>query len=146
MGTINSKSAARKRVREAQLKANEAREERERENVDDAASLLVDLGRLAVVQEWEQARILEIQAEAERRRDTHRQAAGIAVARMQGRGESLTEIAELAGVKLGSIRAMLKAASVHTGAVPQALGKGDDAAAAGGGGGRAGHEWRYGAR
>jgi hypothetical protein len=41
MGTINSKSAARKRVREAQLKANEAREERERKNVDDAASLLV---------------------------------------------------------------------------------------------------------
>jgi hypothetical protein len=35
---INSKSAARKKVREAQMKANEARLEREHHNVDDAAS------------------------------------------------------------------------------------------------------------
>lgn len=63
MVNINSKSAARKRVREAQIKANEARLERERQNVDDAASFLVELGRLAAVDEWEQNRILEIRAE-----------------------------------------------------------------------------------
>lgn len=131
MGTINSKSAARRRVREAQLRANEARVECERQNVDDAASLLVELGRLAAVEEWEATRILEIRAEAERRRNTHRQAGGIAVARMQGRGESLAAIAELAGVKVGSVRMMLKAASAHTGAAVQALGEGNGAAAPG---------------
>lgn len=107
----------------------------ERQNVDDAASLLVELGRLAAVEEWEATRILEIRAEAERRRHTHRQAGGIAVARMQGRGESLAAIAELAGVKVGSVRMMLKAASAHTGAAPLALGANgvtahDDGAAA----------------
>lgn len=100
---INSKSAARKRVREAQHKANEARLERERQNVDDAASFLVELGRLAAVDEWERNRILEIRAEGERRRHEHRQAGATAVARMQGRGESLTAIAELAGVKVGEV-------------------------------------------
>jgi hypothetical protein len=73
MVNINSKSEARKRVREVQLKANEARLERERQNVDDAAWLLVELGRLAGVDEWERNRILEIRAEGERRRHEHRQ-------------------------------------------------------------------------
>jgi hypothetical protein len=44
MANIKSKTEARKKVREAQAKANEARQERERHNVDDAASFLVELG------------------------------------------------------------------------------------------------------
>ena len=51
---INSKTQARKKVREAQARANEPRQERERLNVEDAASFLVELGRLAAVDEWEQ--------------------------------------------------------------------------------------------
>ena len=53
MANINSKTEARKKVREAQAGANEARLQRERQNVDDAASFLVELGRLAAVDEWE---------------------------------------------------------------------------------------------
>jgi hypothetical protein len=70
--------------------------ERERQNVDDAASFLVELGRLAAVDEWEQGRRVEIRAEGERRRHEHRQAGAAAIARMQQRGETLTGIAELA--------------------------------------------------
>ena len=73
MANINSKNTARKKVREAQARANEAQLERERLNVDDAASLLVELGRLAAVDEWEQGRVAEIHAEGERRRHEHRQ-------------------------------------------------------------------------
>ncbi len=119
---INSKSAARKRVREAQHKANEARLERERQNVDDAASFLVELGRLAAVDEWERNRILEIRAEGERRRHEHRQAGATAVTRLQGRGESLTAIAELARVKVGEVRAVLKAADAQAASRADALG------------------------
>jgi hypothetical protein len=46
MVNISSKADARKRVREAQNKANEARAERERQNVDDTASFVVEFGRL----------------------------------------------------------------------------------------------------
>ena len=83
MANINSKTEARKKVREAQAKANEARQERERHNVDDAASFLVELGRLAAVDEWEQGRVAEIRAEGQRRRHEHRQAGAAAVSRMQ---------------------------------------------------------------
>jgi hypothetical protein len=128
MVNINSKTQARKRVREAQIKANEARIERERQNVDDAASFLVELGRLAAVDEWQQNRILEVRAEGERRRHEHRQAGAAAVARMQERGETPAAIVELAGVKVGQVRAVLMAANARPSARPDALGATDGAA------------------
>lgn len=39
---------------------------RERQNVDDATSLLVELGHLTARDEWQQNRILEIRSEGER--------------------------------------------------------------------------------
>ena len=122
MANINSKTEARKKVREAQAKANEARQERERHNVDDAASFLVELGRLAAVDEWEQGRVAEIRAEGERRRHEHRLEGAAAVSRMLDRGESLTAIAELAGVKVSEVRAVLKSAGAQPVAPPDALG------------------------
>ncbi|MGO9154474.1 hypothetical protein [Mycobacterium sp.] len=113
MANINSKNAARKKVRQAQARANEARQERERLNVDDAASFLVELGRLAAVDEWEQGRVAEIRAEGERRRHEHRQGGAAAVSRMLDRGETLTAIAELAGVKVSDVRAVLKSAGAQ---------------------------------
>ena len=122
MANINSKTEARKEVREAQAKANEARQERERQNVDDAAVFLVELGRLAAVDEWEQGRVAEIRAEAERRRHEHRQEGAAAVSRMVDRGETLTAIAELAGAKVGEVRAVLKSVGAQPVAPPDALG------------------------
>jgi hypothetical protein len=121
MANINSKNAARKKVREAQARANEARQERERQNVDDAAVFLVELGRLAAVDEWEQGRVAEIRAEGERRRHEHRQEGAAAVSRMLDRGKTLTAIAELAGVKVGEVRAVLKSAGAQPGAARDAL-------------------------
>src|SRR5271154_2523180 len=130
MANINSKTEARKKVREAQAKANEARQERERHNVDDAASFMVELGRLAAVDEWEQGRVAEIRAEGERRRHEHRQAGAAAVFRMQDRGETLTATAELAGVKVRDVRAILKSEGAQPVAVPDALGAPGAASAA----------------
>jgi hypothetical protein len=108
MANINSKNAARKKVREAQARANEARQECERLNVDDTASFLVELGRLAAVDEWEQDRIEAIRAEGNRRRHGHRRTGAAALSRMVDRGETLTAIAKLAGVKVREVRAVLK--------------------------------------
>jgi hypothetical protein len=130
MANIKSKTEARKKVREAQARANEARLERERQNVDDAASLLVELGRLAAVDEWEQGRIVEIRAEGERRRHEHRQAGAAAMSRMLDRGETLTAIAELAGVKVSEVRAVLKSAGAQPVTPPDALGAPGAASAA----------------
>jgi hypothetical protein len=121
MANINSKNAARKKVREAQAKANEARQERERLNADDAASFLVELGRLAAVHEWEQRRVEAIRAEGERRRHEHRQEGAAALSRMVDRGEPLTAIAELAGAKVSEVRAVLKSAGAQPVALADAL-------------------------
>ena len=145
MANINSKTEARKKVREAQAKANEARQERERHNVDDAASFLVELGRLAAVDEWEQGRVAEIRAEGERRRHEHRQEGAAAVSRMLDRGETLTAIAELAGVKVSEVRAVLKSAGAQPVAPPDALGAasaGDRRAASAGQGAACAARWR----
>ena len=134
MVNVNSKTQARKRVREAQIKANEARIERERRNVDDAASFLVEQGRLAAIDEWEHNRVQEVRAEAERRRHEHRQAGAAALSRMQGRGESLAAIAELARVKVGGVRAVLKAAGAQAAARSDVLGAAGGAAQGAAGG------------
>lgn len=122
MANVNSKTAARKKVREAQARANEARLQRERENVDDAASFLVELGRLTAVDEWEQSRIGEIRAEGNRRRHEHRQVGAAAVSRMRGRGESLAAIAALAGVTVGDVRVLLKSKGAEAAARSDARG------------------------
>lgn len=113
---------ARKKVREAQARANEAWQERQRLNVDDAASFLVELGRLAAVDEWERGRMGEIRAEGERRRHEHRQEGAAALSRMVDRGETLTAIAGLAGVKVSEVRAVLKSAGGQPIASPDAVG------------------------
>jgi hypothetical protein len=133
MANINSKNAARKKVREAQARANEARQEREWLNVDDAASFLVELGRLAAVDEWEQGRVAEIHAEGERRRHEHRQEGAAALSRMVDRGETLGAIAELASVKVSEVRAVLKSAGAQPVVAPGtrgARGGASDAASA----------------
>jgi len=48
--------------------------------------------------------------------------ARLRVARMQARGESLAAIAELAGIKVGEVRGVLKAASAQPAARPDAAG------------------------
>jgi hypothetical protein len=133
MATNTSKVEARRRVREAQARANEARAQRERANVEDAATYMVAAGRVSEVDAWESERLAQVReqvrAEANRRRADHRAEAGAAVARMQRRGETLAAIAELAGVGVGEIRAMLRyapKAENHTaGDSSGALGDGD---------------------
>jgi hypothetical protein len=133
MATNTSKVEARRRVREAQARANEARAQRERANVEDAATLMVAAGRVSEVDAWESERLAQVRdqvrAEGNRRRADHRAEAGAAVARMQHRGETLATIAELAGVGVGEIRAMLRYApktEKHTaGDGSGALGGGD---------------------
>jgi hypothetical protein len=114
MVNVSSKAEALKRVRQAQAAANEARAERERENIDDAASLVVEHDRLKSVDQWEDKRIGEIRAEADRRRREHRAAGAAALTRMQGRGETLAAIAELTGVTVRELGATLKAAPTNS--------------------------------
>ena len=83
---IQSKSQARRVVREAQAEANEQRAQRDRDNVDDMAAFLVARTRLAGVDECQAERVSQIGLEADRRRDEHRSECAAAVQRIRGRG------------------------------------------------------------
>ena len=122
MVNIQSKSRARRVVREAQAEANEQRAQRDRDNVDDMAAFLVARTRLAGVDECQAERVSQIGLEADRRRDEHRSECAAAVQRIRGRGESVGTIAALANVSEGEVRAFLKAARARGAAPP------DDAA------------------
>ena len=69
MVNIQSKSQARKMVREAQARAYEERAQRDRDNVDNMATFLVARTRLAGVDEWQAERVAQIGLEADRRRE-----------------------------------------------------------------------------
>ena len=136
---IHRKFEARRRVREAQARANEARAQRERANVEDAATVMVAAGKVREVDAWETERLAQlreqVRAEANKRRADHRVEAGVAIVRMQQRGETMATIAELAGAGIGEIRALLRFAPKgenHTAtAASGALGGGGDGAGSG---------------
>lgn len=107
-----SKVAARHRVREAQARANAARAQRERANMDDAVTLMVAASKARSVDVWEAERLAavceQVRAEANKRRSLHRAEAGAAIAEIQGRGETLTAIAELSDLGIKEIRVLLR--------------------------------------
>jgi hypothetical protein len=108
---IPSMSAARKLVRDAQAKEREERVQREKDNVEDMASFLLSRDRLAGVDAWEAERVAQVGSEAAQRRDEHRNAAAVAVARMRARGEAVGAIARLAGAPETEVRSYLKLAN-----------------------------------
>ncbi|HME48100.1 hypothetical protein [Mycobacterium sp.] len=114
-----SMAAARRKVREAQVKAQEERARRERHNLEDMATFLVARTRLASVDVWEAERVSQVGAEAARRRDEHRLAAASALARMRARGETVSALAELAETTETEVRSYLKLARPD-GAAPTA--------------------------
>jgi len=113
MADYNSKTMARKKVREAQQKVRDERELRERANIEDMATFLVSRSRLTGVDEWETDRAAQVSAEASRRRDEHRAAAAAAIARIRARGESIAAIARLAETTVRDVRAYLKFATAR---------------------------------
>lgn len=103
---------ARRRAVEATRRDNEARAARDKANIDDATNFLYEVGKVAEVEVWKKERLAQLReqvdAEAAKRVATHRAKAGAAVARMQGRGETLTTIATKHDVGIGIVRAMAR--------------------------------------
>jgi hypothetical protein len=85
---------ARKRVRDAQDKAQEEHAQREKGNVEVMATFLVSWARLAGVEAWETERVAQVVAEAARRRDEHRGSGAAALARIRQLGETIGDRSE----------------------------------------------------
>jgi len=127
---IQSRTAARKRVRESQARAQEERARRERENLEDTATFLVSRNRIAAVDDWEAERVAQVAAEAARRRDEHRRAAAAALARIRARGETVRAFAQVAEATGSEVRSYLKLASANGAQASAAVTDGAGAAGA----------------
>ncbi|MGV0740206.1 hypothetical protein ABQF35_28230 [Mycobacterium syngnathidarum] len=132
---IESKSDVRRKVREAQTRAQQERIQREAANREDMVAFLLAEQKLEAVDEWERERRAQVHGDAEQRRHEQRIAGAKALARMQERGETIRDIASLGDVPEKKVRSYLKlvkqlqersAGAVTSG--PQPLGGGADGA------------------
>lgn len=111
-GMANSRvsKAARKAAREAAAAAQEEQARRQKANVEDLARFFTAKQRVDDVDDWLAERVEELKVRAAQRRDEERTACGVALKAMQDRGESVREIARMAGVGEKMVRELIKLA------------------------------------
>jgi len=111
-GMVNSRvsKAARKAAREAAAAAQEEQARRQKANVEDLARFFTAKQRVDDVDDWLAERVDELKVRAAQRRDEERTACGVALKAMQDRGESVREIARMAGVGEKMVRELIKLA------------------------------------
>lgn len=126
MANSGVSKAARKAAREAAAAAQEEQLRRQKANVEDLAKYFTAKQRVEDVAEWLSERTAELAERAAQRREEQRRECGLALKAMQDRGESVREIARLAGISEKSVRDLIKmaasvaAAPADTTAEPQA--------------------------
>jgi hypothetical protein len=123
MAKIESRSDVRRKVREAQTRAQQERLKRESDNREDMVAFLLAEQKLQAVDDWEAEHVAQVHGDAEQRRHEQRVEGAKALARMKARGETIKDIAVLGGVPEKLVRSYLKLAA-STVAVQEAGGNG----------------------
>ena len=109
--TTSSKQKARSRLVQARAAAAAERARAERQNIDDLAEFVCQVGKADEVDAWLDARIQKLRQQADARQHRHRVAAGKALAVLRSRGESVASLAEQAGITAPKVREYLKLAA-----------------------------------
>jgi hypothetical protein len=111
MANAATTKAARRAARAAAVAAQEELARRTRANMEDLAVFFSARERADSVDEWLAERMAVLRAQAAGRRDGHRRQCGIALRAMRDRGESLRDIARMAGVGEKAVRDLIRAAA-----------------------------------
>lgn len=117
MANSGVSKAARKAAREAAAAAQEEQVRRQKANVEDLAKYFTAKQRVDDVAEWLRERTAELAERAAQRREEQRRECGVALKAMQDRGESVREIARLAGISEKAVRDLIRTATAEA-AVP----------------------------
>jgi len=131
--TRSARASAREAARRAAEAAQEAIAARTRRNTEDLAAYFSALERGRTVDDWLEERMAVLRAQAEGRRVEHRRACGAALAAMRERGESVRDIARMAGIGENAARELMRLARAAE--MPQDCGGEPAAAVRDGGGG-----------
>lgn len=116
MANSGVSKAARKAAREAAAAAQEEQVRRQKANVEDLAKYFTAKQRVDDVAEWLRERTAELAERAAQRREEQRRECGVALKAMQDRGESVREIARLAGISEKAVRDLIRTASAEAAA------------------------------
>ncbi|QZH69421.1 hypothetical protein [Mycolicibacterium farcinogenes] len=131
MAKIESRSDVRRKVREAQTRAQQERLKRESDNREDMVAFLLAEQKLQAVDGWEAEHLAQVRGEAEQRRHEQRVEGAKALARLKARGETIKDIAALGDVPEKLVRSYIKLAAQTpslrdaAGSRSQALGSGE---------------------
>src|ERR1700758_2496761 len=110
MGHSATTKAARKAARVAAVAAQEELARRTRANVEDLAAFFSAQQRAEAVDDWLKEKVAALAELAAQRRDEQRRQCGSALRAMRDRGESLREIARMAGVGEKTARELIRSA------------------------------------
>lgn len=106
------------------MAAQEELARRTKANVEDLATFFSAHERAEAVEEWLRERTEALREQAAQRREEQRRQCGVALRSMRDRGESLREIAKMAGIAEKSVRELIKAAESSSAPVAPAEGNG----------------------
>lgn len=110
MGNKAVSKEARRAAREAAAAAQEEVIRRTKANVEDLAAFFDARGRAEAVDVWLAERQQALAEQAAQRRAGQRQACGAALRSMRERGETLREIARMAGISEKAVRELIREA------------------------------------
>ena len=120
MASAATTKAARRAARVAAVAAQEELARRTRANMEDLAVYFSAAGRVEKVDEWLAERVAALQMQAAQRREVQRRACGQALRSMRERGQSLREIAQMAGIGEKAVRELIRVAEVDPAGGPDA--------------------------
>jgi anthranilate phosphoribosyltransferase len=108
MGNKAVSKEARRAAREAATAAQQEVIQRTKANVEDLAAFFDARGRAEAVDEWLAERQQALAEQAARRRAAQRLQCGTALRAMRDRGETLREIARMAGISEKAVRELIR--------------------------------------
>jgi DNA-binding NarL/FixJ family response regulator len=112
--------AARRAAREAVVAAQADLARRNRANMDDLAVFLSARQRADAVDDWFKDRVAGLKVQADERRAGQLRECGVALRAMRDRGQSVREIAQMAGIGEKTVRELIRSASSEDAAASQA--------------------------
>ena len=110
MANAATTKAARQAARQATIAAQEQIAARTRANMEDLTLFFSARQRADAVDDWLTGKVAALQQQAQQRRTDQLRECGAALAAMKQRGESVREIARLAGISEKAARELIRAA------------------------------------
>lgn len=120
MASSATTKAARQAARQATIAAQEQIAARTRANMEDLTLFFSARQRADAVDDWLTGKVAALQQQAQQRRTDQLRQCGAALAAIKRRGESVREIARLAGISEKAARELIRAAGPAGGGEPTA--------------------------